>query len=620
MKPRALLYAAARALPVYPAIPARLIGVLTVATLVADYLGAAFTSALLLLTILLAVPVTLAWFAKDVFPAQTTKGIVERKGDRQQRAGGVASVWDVLERASAGAMRRQIPVLRPSLAHLHWWQRKAADVAFLIAQTGPAPGQKLYSGCRDATLRVGGPGTYKTMSLAVLGLDAPGALVTTSTRFDLARHVHQVRSIYPETAPMRRSWKRAWIGKRPVLAEAEERAVHIYNPTGYGNVPSTVRWNILAGCTDYATAQRRAGDLIPESRDSRSEQWERRGRLYLPVLLHAAALSRRNVEDVLRWVELIGLEDKTGDRLSRIRVEITDILAREPGTESEIGLLRAFLSITDVTRGGVTNSMIPALAWVADETAASIGAAPVDTMTLSIPDLINRRETLHIVGPSQEGSFIAPLTSAFVAEIAWQARMLASYMPSERLDPFLTMLLDECAVTVKLPLDRWTADMGGRGVALHMSVQSLSQLEQTWGAAGAGTLKGNVGSLIIFGGGKDADELEMVSKLCGDRWRRVITEDTKILARMAGVQRGEWEKVRVLTAADLMNLDPLQAAVLVRNLGGVFIGRPPIVTDRKGHHQVPVSALIPAPQEPEAALALVPADTAELDVTEESAP
>jgi type IV secretion system protein VirD4 len=619
MKPRALLYSAARALPVYPPILARLIGLLALATLVANWFGAAFTGALLLLTLLLATPVTLGWFVKDVIPAQTTKGIIERKGDRQQRAGGVASIWDVLERASAGAMRRQIPVLRPSMAHLHWWQRRAAEVAFLLAQTGPLPGQKLYSGCRDATLRIGGPGTYKTMSLAVLGLDAPGALVTTSTRFDLARHVHRVRSIYPETVPMRRTWKRAWLGKTPVWDEAEERAVHIYNPTGYGNVPSTVRWNILAGCSDYATAQRRASDLIPESRDARSETWERGARMYLPVLMHAAALSRRNVEDVLRWVELIGLDDKTGERLARIRNEITNILAREPGTDSEIGLLRAFLSITDVTRSGIVNSMIPALAWVADETAASIGAAPVDTMTLSIPDLITRRETLHIVGPSQEGAFIAPLTSAFVAEIAHQARMLASSMPSERLDPFLTMLLDECAVTVKLPLDRWTADMGGRGIAMHMTVQSLSQLEQTWGAAGAGTLKGNIGSLIIFGGGKDADELEMVSKLCGDRWRRVITEDTKILARIAGVQRGEWEKVRVLTAADLMNLDPLQAAVLVRNLGGVFVGRPPIVTDRKGHKQVDVSALIPS-TEPEAALALVPADTAELDATEEAAP
>jgi hypothetical protein len=34
--------------------------------------------------------------------------------------------------------------------------------------------------------------------------------------------------------------------------------VHIFNPTGYGTRPSTVRWSILVGCTDYSTAVRRA--------------------------------------------------------------------------------------------------------------------------------------------------------------------------------------------------------------------------------------------------------------------------------------------------------------------------------------------------------------------------
>jgi type IV secretion system protein VirD4 len=423
---------------------------------------------------------------------------------------------------------------------------------------------------------VGGPGTYKTLSLACHGVDAPGALLTVSTRFDLARHVHRVRSLQPGTSP----------------SDGRERAVHIYNPTGRGNVPSTVRWNILRDCTDYATCQRRAADLIPESRSTEGERWDRMARGYLPVLLHAAAIAELNVHDVLHWIEQIGLEDKDGTRLALIRRQIGAILSAVPNGDSEVGLLRAFMALPDRTRGSVTGMMTPCLAWVADETAASIGAAPLNTTTLDIPDFIMSRETLHIVGPSQVGSFIAPLTSAFAAEIAWQARKMASFMQNERLDPFLTMLLDEIAVAVHLPLDKWTADMGGSGIAIHMAVQSLSQLEQTWGSAGAGTLLGNVGSLVMFGGGKDADEMERISRLCGDRWRRVITEDTKILARIAGVQRGEWEKVRVLTAADLMNLEPGQAAILQRNLGGVFVGRPPQIIDRKRHVQVGIDELV----------------------------
>ena len=154
-------------------------------------------------------------------------------------------------------------------------------------------------------------------------------------------------------------------------------------------------------------------------------------------------------------------------------------------------------------------------------------------------------------------------------------------MPGGRLDPPVTMLLDEAAIAVRLPLDQWSADFGGRGITLHISVQSLSQLEQCWGKAGAGTLKGNTGTLILYGGGKDADELAAISSLCGERWRRVVTEDTEPLRKMPGVQRGEWEKVPVLTAAQISNMPPGQAVVLKRGLGGAFVGRTPTVLERK---------------------------------------
>ena len=51
---------------------------------------------------------------------------------------------------------------------------------------------------------------------------------------------------------------------------------------------------------------------------------------------------------------------------------------------------------------------------------------------------------------------------------------------------------------------------------------------------------------------------------------------------MPGVQRGEWEKVPVLTAAQISNMPPGQAVVLKRGLGGAFVGRTPTVLDRKG--------------------------------------
>ena len=65
---------------------------------------------------------------------------------------------------------------------------------------------------------------------------------------------------------------------------------------------------------------------------------------------------------------------------------------------------------------------------------------------------------------------------------------------------------------------------------------------------------------------------------------------------MPGVQRGEWEKVPVLTAAQISNMPPGQAVVLKRGLGGAFVGRTPTVLDRKGWHAASLTDLTASAQ------------------------
>ena len=58
---------------------------------------------------------------------------------------------------------------------------------------------------------------------------------------------------------------------------------------------------------------------------------------------------------------------------------------------------------------------------------------------------------------------VAPLVASLTGHIAREARRLASLQPAGRLDPPLTLALDEAALICPVPLDSWTADMGGRG-------------------------------------------------------------------------------------------------------------------------------------------------------------
>ena len=96
---------------------------------------------------------------------------------------------------------------------------------------------------------------------------------------------------------------------------------------------------------------------------------------------------------------------------------------------------------------------------------------------------------MHLIGHETSTRF-APLVAALVAEIAHQARDPRVPLPRRAPGPTLTMLLDEAAIACPVPLDAWTADMGGRGVTIHVSVQSLAQLRQRWGDNGAGTILG----------------------------------------------------------------------------------------------------------------------------------
>src|SRR3954469_15686474 len=206
MKFRSLLYDAARALPVYPWRIAGYASILLAVGVLANAAGA--THWLLVAGLVPLLAVTGYWLFRQGLPSQTTNGVVTRRGDREQRAGGVASIWDVGERASRKALRLQAHILRPSTSGSRKRSIPTLALGVLVAKTGICRWplrhwQELWSSVEDTTLRIGGPRVGKTIALACHGIDAPGALITTSTKLDLAEMVHEAR---------------------------RDRAVHVFNP------------------------------------------------------------------------------------------------------------------------------------------------------------------------------------------------------------------------------------------------------------------------------------------------------------------------------------------------------------------------------------------------------
>ena len=114
----------------------------------------------------------------------------------------------------------------------------------------------------------------------------------------------------------------------------------------------------------------------------------------------------------------------------------------------------------------------------------------------------------------QDGS-LAPLFAALAGEIRFRATQLAAHMPGHRLDPPLTMALDEVTQICPVPLPAWLADSGGQGVSIWTAFHGYAQLRSRWKDAGAQTIIDTSNVKIVMPGLQDAETLRHLSQLCG---------------------------------------------------------------------------------------------------------
>jgi type IV secretory pathway TraG/TraD family ATPase VirD4 len=125
------------------------------------------------------------------------------------------------------------------------------------------------------------------------------------------------------------------------------------------------------------------------------------------------------------------------------------------------------------------------------------------------------------------------------------------------------MVLDEAALICPVPLERWTADSGGRGIVLAIAVQSPSQLYDRWGQRGGETIWNNANIKLVFGGLAVARDLEDLSTLCGDRTER--SRSHTVGADMRRSTTVSERLVRVLPANLIRQIPDGQALLLRRN-------------------------------------------------------
>lgn len=411
----------------------------------------------------------------------STSGAINAWTRRSRRTGGTATWMDHRRRTSAAARRGQLAHLRPSQADLGWWARRRLDMAQVGVELGRTGLRHLYSSLEDNVLRVAGPRSGKTTAMGARIIDAPGGCVVTSTRVDLLK-----------TLPLR----------------AAKGPCHLYDPAGIAQSGSTVKWSPLQGCRRPEIAQQRADDMIPQKGSAEGERWDVQARRVLAILMHAAALTNETMGTVMRWLSA------DGEGLKHASAEVGQALATSPMVDSMRLNARQYYSTADKTRSSIVTTAMVALAWLTHPTAAAIGdCEPVESF--DIDDLIDRQGTLYILGRN-DGS-TAALTGALVAELIRRAEFAAERRGG-RLDPHLTLVLDEAAKVAPGPIHLWSADCGGRGILLDVAVQSLAAMEEAWGPAPARMILANSNAVLVGAGIKDPTDLAHWEKLSGVRY------------------------------------------------------------------------------------------------------
>ncbi|MFA3876778.1 type IV secretory system conjugative DNA transfer family protein [Streptomyces sp. MMCC 100] len=228
-------------------------------------------------------------------------------------------------------------------------------------------------------------------------------------------------------------------------ARAKLGPTHLYDPNHLCDTPARFHWSPTAGCEDRQTATARAAALLaPVRPTARLDQAiGDTAELLLRSYLHAAAIDGRTVRHVHRWSQ--GLQVQDAVRILRTHPKAA------PGSAGELeGSLTAHPERRDMAQQ-LTARALAALSTVNIREACT----PNRNDALALDSFVHEQGTLYVVGESIEDPRTSPgampLLTALVSSVVERGRRMAERSSSGRLDPPMTLVLDDVAAVAPLP-------------------------------------------------------------------------------------------------------------------------------------------------------------------------
>lgn len=449
------------------------------------------------------------------------------------RGEGLAKAAEARRAAGARALLARTATLRPSVAH-----PRPADVGFRLGTCGTVA---CWASVEDSMLLLGPPRSGKGTQLVIpMILDAPGPVVTTSTRPD---------NLAVTLAARRR--------RGPVCVFDPQ---HLAPTAGVSELGP--RWSLVRGCGDPQTAMARAQALVPQAGSAGVENanfWRTQACSVVRCMLHAAALDGRQPADLYRW-----------SHAAAGAKEAVAILAAHPNaTAGWERALDAVIGADQRTRDSVWAMVANTFASLADP-AVLAAVSPPPGEALDPEAFLAANGTLCLLGTAAGASATATLVAALVEDMVDTARRLAARSAGQRLDPPLTVVLDEAANYPLASLPALMSDGGGSGICVLAVLQSLAQARDRWGREAASAIWDAAIVKLVLGGSANADDLADLSRLIGDReqleWSETRTGSGLTTSTSSSLQRRP-----ILDPADLRRLPLGHGLLLLRSAAPIML-------------------------------------------------
>lgn len=477
-------------------------------------------AAALLIIVALAVGVLLAWSRYQQSDGRFVADLRRRPG--------FATSAEIRHHLSASAVLRHGSVLRPG-AH----RVVASDVGWRV---GRSRGTDVFVSIEDSVALEGPPRSgkgYRVLISAIL--DWAGPLVTTSTTNDNL------------TATMGMRQRRG--------------QVFVFDPQNLSGIRDTVRIDPIAGCQDPLVAVQRGTAIVTGTAlgaSATNQEWAAAAATVLSRLLHAAAISGRDVSDLHDW--------GSTPALARTAVEIL----RSDGAPGWGDGLEAILAGDEKLRSstwfGVQGAVAPlAIPQIRD------ALRPNGGQQFDSDSFLTGHNTLYLLGSGSGAAAMGGFLSAVLDDVVEVARRKALASPGARLGEPLGLVLDEIANMFRWgALPRVMADGGGRGICTFVVLQALSQAETAWSRAEADTIWGAATAKVLLGGAAGVAHLRDIETLLGYRERRRTQQSWS--SERAGFHTSEHHERLPLMSADEIRRLPHNIGLLAyRNRRAVLL-------------------------------------------------